>query len=285
MGTGRATPRLKDDRHGCHGPGYSLWHFRRGRAGSAPDFVGMVEQSGAACRVAAESSGALRTRRNRTGTHRCRNSARCDRPDRGHPWTSICPSCHHRRVCLAIGLRCCQRFRNAGGGWNDILGNVMLSPVLFSTQRRRMPAILAHELSHAHLQSWISQLAYLRLPNWFKEGLAVMVSEGGGAEGVSDLQARDAIRRGDRIDIEPSGSLLNLSAVRFENLEIPGSSFRTQLAYRQAGLFVAFLHDSNPAGFERMMDAIFASRPFAEALTTAYATDLPTLWSGFAGAR
>jgi hypothetical protein len=172
-----------------------------------------------------------------------------------------------------------------GAVGTTFLGNVMLSPVLFSTQRRRMPAILAHELSHAHLQSWISQLAYLRLPNWFKEGLAVMVSDGGGAEGVSELQARDAIRRGDRIDIEPSGSLLNLSAVRFENLEIPGSSFRTQLAYRQAGLFVAFLHDSNPAGFEGMMDAIFASRPFADALTTAYATDLPTLWSRFAGAR
>ena len=37
-----------------------------------------------------------------------------------------------------------------------------------------------------------------------------MVSEGGGAEGVSALQARDAIRRGDHIAIESAGSLLNL---------------------------------------------------------------------------
>jgi hypothetical protein len=113
------------------------------------------------------------------------------------------------------------------------LGNVMLSPVLLSTQRPRMPAILAHELSHAHLRSWISELAYLRLPNWFKEGLAVMASQGGGAEGVSEVQARDAMGRGDRINIEASGSLLNLSDVRFENPpKMPNSSLRTQMAYR-----------------------------------------------------
>lgn len=95
----------------------------------------------------------------------------------------------------------------AGSVGVTFFGHVILSPVLFSAQRQRIPAILTHELSHAHLQSWISQLAFIRLPNWFKEGLAVMVSGGGGAEGVSELQARDAIRRGDHIAIESAGSL------------------------------------------------------------------------------
>jgi hypothetical protein len=53
------------------------------------------------------------------------------------------------------------------------------------------------------------------------------------------------------------------------------------MAYRQAGLFVAYLHDTNPAGFGHMLDAIFQGRPFGEALTGAYAADLPTLWSAF----
>ena len=62
----------------------------------------------------------------------------------------------------------------------------------------------------------------MRLPQWFKEGLAVMVSGGGGAEGVSELQARDAIRRGDHIAIESSNSLLNLAAIKFvQPPEIP----------------------------------------------------------------
>jgi hypothetical protein len=162
------------------------------------------------------------------------------------------------------------------------LGRVMLSPVLFSTQRHRLPALVTHELSHAHLQSWIAQLTYLRLPHWFTEGLAVMVSGGGGAEGVSEFQARDAIRRGDHIAIESAGSLLNFAAVKFEHPpQIPDTSFRILMAYRQAGLFVTFLHDTNPVGFARMMNAILDGRPLAEAVTTGYETDLHTLWSRF----
>jgi hypothetical protein len=162
------------------------------------------------------------------------------------------------------------------------LNRVMLSPVLFSTQRQRLPALLTHELSHAHLGTWISQLTYMRLPHWSKEGLGVMVSGGGGAEGVSELQALDAIQRGDHIAIESSGSLFNLGAVKFAHPpEVPGTSFRIQMAYRQAGLFVTFLHDTNPAGFGRMMDAILDGRPFAQAVTTAYGADLLTLWLRF----
>jgi len=59
-------------------------------------------------------------------------------------------------------------------------GRVNLSPELFWPERQRLPAILTHELSHAHIQWWIGVNAYIQLPKWFKEGLAVMVSGGGG---------------------------------------------------------------------------------------------------------
>jgi hypothetical protein len=161
------------------------------------------------------------------------------------------------------------------------LGRVNLSPALCSRQRQRLPAILTHELSHAHLQGWIG-MNFLRLPNWFKEGLAVMVSEGGGAEFVSEQEARAAIRRGERIAIDEAGSLRNLVEVRFEGPRPSGSpSHVTLLAYRQAGMFVTFLHDSGPVGFARMMDAILGDRPFAEAVTTGYGADLQTLWLRF----
>jgi hypothetical protein len=151
------------------------------------------------------------------------------------------------------------------------LGRVMLSPVLFSTQRQRLPAMLTHELSHAHLRSWISELTFIGLPNWFKEGLAVMVSGGGGAEGVSELQARDAIRHGDHIAIQSTGSLLNLAVIKFEQPpENPNTSF---------------LHDTNPDGFARMINAILDGSPFAEAVMTGYETDLHKLWSRFVQAN
>src|SRR5207237_1385867 len=66
----------------------------------------------------------------------------------------------------------------------NFLGRVILSPPLFTTKRNRLPSILTHELSHAHLRSWMSELTFIALPNWFKEGLAVMVSDGGAAEEV-----------------------------------------------------------------------------------------------------
>ena len=162
------------------------------------------------------------------------------------------------------------------------MGRVMLSPVLFSTQRRRLPALLTHEMSHAHLRTWIPELSALRLPQWFKEGLAVMASGGGGAEGVSEVQARDAIWRDDHIAIQSSNSLFNFGAIRFTHPpEIPDTSFRIQMSYRQAGMFVTFLHESNPAGFGRMMNAILDDRPFVEAMATGYGTDLQTLWLHF----
>ena len=74
-----------------------------------------------------------------------------------------------------------------------IFGRVNLSPKLFGPQRQRLRAILTHELSHAHLQGWIGDYDTLYLPNWFKEGLAVMLSGGGGAELVSEDEARAAI--------------------------------------------------------------------------------------------
>jgi hypothetical protein len=113
-----------------------------------------------------------------------------------------------------------------------------------------------------------------------------MVSGGGGAEGVSERQARDAIRRGDHIALPGSNSLLNLGVIRYERSpEIPDTSFRTLMAYRQAGMFVTFLHDTDPTGFARMMNAILDDRSFTEAITTSYGTDLQALWRRFLQAQ
>jgi hypothetical protein len=164
-------------------------------------------------------------------------------------------------------------------------GRVVLSPTLDRPQRRRLPAILTHELSHAHIQGWISAYAYVRLPNWFKEGLAVMVSGGGGAEFVSEVEGRATIARGESITIEDSGSFTNLSEISFERAPAGATwSHKTVLAYRQAGMFVAYLHDSDAPGFARMMNAILDGRPFVEAVDAGYRQDVRSLWQKFAAA-
>jgi hypothetical protein len=162
------------------------------------------------------------------------------------------------------------------------MGRVTLSPSLFSRHPSRLEGILTHELSHAHLAGWMGTLAMIRLPNWFKEGLAVMVSDGGGAEDVSDADARRAIRRGDRIAIDDTGSLFRLTAVEFETApKTSRDPKRVELAYRQAGLFVSYLRATNAAAFNRMMQDIEEERPFKDAVAAAYGANLSVLWSRF----
>jgi hypothetical protein len=162
-------------------------------------------------------------------------------------------------------------------------GRVNLSPALEWPQHRRLPAILTHELSHAHIEGWISTYAFVRLPNWFKEGLAVMVSGGGGAEFVSEEEARAAIERGECIAIDDTGSLSTLLVgVRFERAPPGTPSHQIVMAYRQAGMFVSYLHDSDAPGFARMINAILDGRPLVEAVTVGYRHDVHSLWQQFA---
>jgi hypothetical protein len=103
----------------------------------------------------------------------------------------------------------------------------------------RLPAL--PENSQIHFEpgeGYAREIAYafVRLPNWFKEGLAVMVSEGGGAEFVNEAEARAAIERGEHIAINDSGSIFSLSDVRFERGPPPGTrSHQIVTADRPAG--------------------------------------------------
>jgi len=162
-------------------------------------------------------------------------------------------------------------------------GRVNLSPKLFWKQRARLPAILTHELSHAHIQGWIGEVAYIRrLPNWFKEGLAVAASDGGGAEWVSEKEARAAINRGDQIAIDDAGSLQNIVGIRFEKGPAKAAPwYPVVLAYQEAGMFVNYLRGSDGPAFECMMNAILDDRAFAEAVALGYHDDVQSLWQKF----
>jgi hypothetical protein len=182
-----------------------------------------------------------------------------------------------------------EAYAAANGQGSDIpmgvtfAGRVYLSPKLFWPQHQRLPAILTHELSHAHLQGWIGASAYIHLPNWFKEGLAVMVSGGGGAELVSEKGARAAIQHGEQIAIDDARSLQNLVGIRFDRApaKTTPSWYPVVLAYREAGMFVNYLRESNGSAFDHMMSAILDGRAFPEAVDVGYHDDVRSLWQQF----
>ena len=57
------------------------------------------------------------------------------------------------------------------------------------------------------------------------------------------------------------------------------SSYPVALAYRQAGMFVVYLRESDERAFDR--SAILDGRAFSEAVTFGYHDDVRSLWQKF----
>ena len=135
-------------------------------------------------------------------------------------------------------------------------GRALLSPTLCDNERERLAGVLTHELSRGHFVGWRPRKAS-RPPPWFTEGLAVAASGGGGAEGVSDDDARRALRAGVRVILDDS-AWTDFAAIRFErepDCAAPCDlwTFRQRLAFRQAALFIAWLRAQKPEAFRRLL--------------------------------
>jgi hypothetical protein len=154
-----------------------------------------------------------------------------------------------------------------------LAGAVHLSPRLLAEATRRQ-SILAHELSHLHLVMHTGALAAARLPNWFFEGLPTWVSGGGGAEDALRENAMYTLRHGRHFEPEESGSIL---------FPRSASSYRLSghMYYRQASLFVGFLHDTDPTAFDQMLGRVKSRERFDDAVQASYHKPLRALWQDF----
>jgi hypothetical protein len=66
-----------------------------------------------------------------------------------------------------------------------------------------------------------------------------------------------AIQRGEKIVIDDAGSLSKLADVQLEKEPANRRSwYPVVLAYREAGMFVSYLRESDRSAFDRMMNAI-----------------------------
>jgi hypothetical protein len=165
---------------------------------------------------------------------------------------------------------------NAGAATSN--GAVHISPKLLAAPER-VQGVVTHELSHLNLLLRLGSWSMAALPSWFSEGLATFVSNGGGAETVSSEQAFVALREGKHF--VPN-------EMQFPLLPKYGDSFglTPHMFYRQSALFVAFLHDDDPAAFESCLRAIEQGSSFKQAMATSYRPSLSALWNKFqAGQR
>jgi hypothetical protein len=138
-----------------------------------------------------------------------------------------------------------------------------------------LKAILTHELSHLHLQQQLGVYHYnANIPAWFQEGLAVMVSNGGGAEKVSEAAAVKAIVEGKHFTPEAHGSFFWHKS---------GSSYGLDphMFYRQAELFVRYLKRTSEFKFGLLMLEIADGGDFDKSFRATYGMSIDETWQDF----
>jgi len=136
-------------------------------------------------------------------------------------------------------------------------------------------AILIHELSHLNLQQRLGIYHYsANLPAWFQEGLAVLVSNGGGAENVSEAEAEKAILEGKHFIPEPEGSFW---------FHKSGSSYglEAHMFYKQSSLFVGYLKNFSEVQFVLFMLAIEDGGDFDKSFRSKYGMSIDEAWQDF----
>lgn len=155
-----------------------------------------------------------------------------------------------------------------------VLGDVHLAPKMLDWSAERMAGILNHELAHLHLVQRIGAAGIGRFPNWFWEGLPTYLSDGGGTGSVTRREAVHAFAYGRHFVPEDAGSLIAPKQADSYGLA-PG------MYYRQAGLFVGWMDQTDSAAFKRLLAAVGRGEGFAESVAASYGRPLETLWAQF----
>jgi hypothetical protein len=157
---------------------------------------------------------------------------------------------------------------DAGGFTLD--HRVFISPKAANTPER-MPRLLAHELSHLLLFQRLGVLDSLRVPVWFTEGLAVEVSGGGGAEQVSEPEARETMRAGRVVAKQVHGSLLHRNGAL-------ASGLSAHLFYRESALIIAAMRARDGRAFDDLVQSVADGADLGDAFYRAYHADLDSEW-------
>lgn len=139
---------------------------------------------------------------------------------------------------------------------------VILAPQLFGREAHRLPAILAHELSHLHLGQQIGHYT-ATVPAWFHEGLAAYAANGGGADYASDEQAITMLRQGKAFDPGQRDTARKRHTAAHWSMDV-------FVFYRQALLFVNFLRQESATRFQDFLQAVQDNQDFDLAFGNAY---------------
>ena len=153
----------------------------------------------------------------------------------------------------------------------------MNDPDLRSKERQSGMApenFLVHELTHLMFYQYAGAAAYMSTPAWFREGWAVVVSDGAGAQACTPEEAARILLAGSSFDPEEEGSL-------FRNRTASSYGLRYPVFYRQAAMFVSYLRQIDTAAFQVALHALLGGERFQAAFERAYGKPVSSHWASF----
>lgn len=144
------------------------------------------------------------------------------------------------------------------------VGNeIYLSGMLLKSPEK-VYGMIGHELSHVQLSQTLGIITFNRtLPRWFREGLAIYVSDGGGAPVDFQKETIEKFINGKHFLPVSKGTLLN------RNLKAT-DSIGPRMFYSQSGMFVQYIAKSHPLLFENLVINLQAGKKFKESFTEAF---------------
>ena len=134
----------------------------------------------------------------------------------------------------------------------------------------------ADEKSHLHLYHQLGLLKMRNLPAWFKEGLATLVSDGGGAQTVSKNEAIESIVTGKHF-IPTSGGYFGF----FNQKSSDDNALSHHMRYRQYMIFVSFIKNKDEEKFKSFLLSIQDGVNLSQSIEKSYDTTLDQLWQNF----
>ena len=142
---------------------------------------------------------------------------------------------------------------------------VLLAPRLFEREEQRLYPVLVHELSHLHLGQRLGHYT-MRIPVWFHEGLASLAAASGGADLVTEEDARFAIAAGEHFLPD---------AVHDETRRKYADQWhlRISMLYRQSMMLLSDLKSANEEQFRKLLIDLQQRMGFDEAIHAAFGAD------------
>lgn len=155
-------------------------------------------------------------------------------------------------------------------------GSVFLSPRLLE-HPEEIDAYITHELSHLFLLQHRGLYKYMTMPQWFTEGLAVFVSEGGGAGTVREKEAAREILSGKAFEPDDAGGFFDFFFPKYGN----HWGLEPHMFYKQSSMFVAFLKEHDENAFRSLLLSLQGGESFGKAFQQAYDVSIRDSWCFF----